>query len=167
MRPFCFKHQTLSDFYSVLYIKRHFNSLQSQGNLEKSASSKNCQLFRGSKVVYKKIWKVTMWSQLGERSKILTFTDVTPCVHSNPIKLSPIQFSDTNLPFIKLLSEVYICTAPVADYNPPPNPRQLLELTQLSSHPCTMQRHRICSPWIIFWKVSVCNYFHVWHPFRL
>ena len=60
-----------------------------------------------------------MRSQLGERSSILTFTDVTPCVHSNPIKLSPIQFSDTNLPFIKLLPGVNICTAPVADYSHP------------------------------------------------
>ena len=87
-----------------------------------------------------------MRSQLGERSRILTFTDVTPCVHSNPIKLSPIQFSDTNFPFIKLLPGVYICTAPVADYSSP----QVLELTQLSSLPRTVQSHRICSPWRIF-----------------
>jgi len=87
-----------------------------------------------------------MRSQLGERNRILTFTDVTPCVHSNPIKLSPIQFSDTNLPFIKLLPGVYIFIASVVDYNPP----QVLELMQLSSLTFIVQRHRICSPWRIF-----------------
>jgi hypothetical protein len=89
-----------------------------------------------------------MRSQLRERSRILTFTDVTPCVHSNPIKLSPIQFSDTNLPFIKLLPGVYICTAPFVDYNAP----QVLELNQLSILPFAVQRHRIWSPWRIFWN---------------
>jgi hypothetical protein len=109
-----------------------------------------------------------MRSKLEERSRILTFTDVTPRVHSNPIKLSAIQFSDTNLPFIKLLPGVYICTAPVVDYNS----AQVLELTQLSNLHFTVQRHRIWSPWRTFWNflsaiISRCGTHFVYNQLHL
>ena len=127
-------------------VKRHFNSSQSQGIQRKVLPLEADSSLKKVKSFIKKTYKVTMRSQLGERSRILTFTDVTPCVHSNPIKLSPIQFSDTNLPFIKVLPGLYNCAGPVVDYSSP----QVLELTQLSSLPCIVQFYHICSPWRIF-----------------